>query len=76
MGPKKSHPFLDTDTEILLYRNQRKGTEVPKKEVSMYDISNFDFDTTSSEDILAILLAMEDQDRELEESLSRHLDAA
>lgn len=42
----------------------------------MYDISNFDFDTTSSEDILAILLAMEDQDRELEESLSRHLDAA
>lgn len=42
----------------------------------MYDISTFDYDSFSNEEILDILLAMEDQDQELEDSLSRHLDAA
>ena len=42
----------------------------------MYDISTFDYDSCSYEEILSILLAMEDQDQELEDSLSRHLDAA
>lgn len=42
----------------------------------MYDISSFDYDSFSSEEILDILLAMEEQDQELQDSLSRHLDAA
>lgn len=42
----------------------------------MYDISSFDYDSCSYEEILSILLAMEEQDQELEDSLSRHLDVA